>query len=130
MNKDHYGTEGTKSSHGYLFITSGVFVLQITTPGPPRSHDSCTMKLLAVLAVTAVTIPNPILFVTQVPIPGDFTTVASPFGNHRGQIDSAPRGGDLWIRYPDGSIKNLTHAPGFTEVAARAPSGQSSAPKA
>src|ERR1051325_7255932 len=122
MNKDHYGTEGTKRSHGDFFITSGVFVRQITTPGPPRTHDSCTMKLLAVLAVTAVTIPNPILFVTQVPIPGDFTTVASTFGNHRGQIDSAPRGGDLWIRYPDGSMKNLTHAAGFTEVAVREPS--------
>ena len=88
------------------------------------------MKLLAVLAVTAVTIPNPILFVTQVPIPGDFTTVASTFGNHRGQIDSAPRGGDLWIRYPDGSMKNLTHAAGFTEVAVREPSVHWSGTKA
>ncbi|HEX7151372.1 MAG TPA: hypothetical protein VF618_07770 [Thermoanaerobaculia bacterium] len=61
----------------------------------------------------AVTIANPILFVTQVPVPADFTTVASTFGNHEGQIDSAPRGGDLWIRYPDGTLKNLTRAAGF-----------------
>ena len=61
----------------------------------------------------AVPTPNPILFVTQVPIAADFTTVASTFGNHNGQIDSAPRGGDLWIRYPDGTLKNLTRAAGF-----------------
>jgi Hydrazine synthase alpha subunit middle domain len=71
------------------------------------------MKFLVFLAAAAVSIPNPILFVTQVPIPGDFTTVASTFGNHRGQIDSAPRGGDLWIRYPDGTLKNLTRTAGF-----------------
>jgi hypothetical protein len=68
------------------------------------------MKFLAVLALS---LANPILFVTQVPIPGDFTTVASTFGNHRGQIDSAPRGGDLWIRYPDGVVKSLTRAAGY-----------------
>jgi hypothetical protein len=43
-------------------------------------------------------LPNPILFVTQVPNPADFTTIGSVFGNHRGAMDSAPRGGDLWIR--------------------------------
>lgn len=42
-----------------------------------------------------VVLPNPILFVGQVPIPGDFTTVASTFGNHDGHQSSAPRGGDL-----------------------------------
>lgn len=68
------------------------------------------MKLLAVLFAIAA---NPILFVTQVPVEEDFTTVTSTFGNHRGAIDSAPRGGDLWIRYPDGSLKNLTRAAGF-----------------
>ena len=69
------------------------------------------MKLLlaALFAVAA----NPILFVTQVPVEEDFTTIASTFGNHRGAIDSAARGGDLWIRYPDGSLKNLTRAAGF-----------------
>ena len=61
----------------------------------------------------AVAIANPILFVTQVPVPADFTTVASTFGNHSGQVDSVARGGDLWIRYPDGSLKNLTRAAGY-----------------
>jgi hypothetical protein len=69
--------------------------------------------LASLVAAAAISIPNPILFVTQVPIPGDFTTVASTFGNHDGQIDSAPRGGDLWIVYPDGVVKNLTRTAGF-----------------
>ena len=61
----------------------------------------------------AVTLANPILFVTQVPVPGDFTTVASTFGNHLASVAEAPRGGDLWIRYPDGTTKNLTRVAGF-----------------
>lgn len=59
---------------------------------------------------------NPILFVTQVPVPADFTTIGSVFGNHRGNLDAVTRGGDLWIRYPDGSLKNLTLAAGYGEV--------------
>ena len=57
--------------------------------------------------------PYPILFVTQVPVPADFTTIGSVFGNHRASLDSVARGGDLWIRYPDGTLKNLTAAAGF-----------------
>ncbi|HEY6228069.1 MAG TPA: hypothetical protein VI282_13175 [Verrucomicrobiae bacterium] len=58
-------------------------------------------------------LPNPILFVTQTPLPGDFTSIVSLFGNHRGSMDSAPRGGALWIRYQDGTLRNLTLAAGF-----------------
>lgn len=61
----------------------------------------------------AVVLSNPILFVTQVPVPGDFTSVASTFGNQIPSVQQAPRGGDLWIRYPDGTTKNLTRAAGF-----------------
>ena len=56
---------------------------------------------------------NPILFVTQVPVPADFTTIAAVFGNHLGDLDLVARGGDLWIRYPDGGLKNLTQAAGY-----------------
>jgi hypothetical protein len=66
-----------------------------------------------VAGAAAVPLPNSILFVTQLPIPADFTTVASVFGNHRGDLDSMGRGGDLWIRYPDGTLKNLTLAAGY-----------------
>ncbi|HRW04305.1 MAG TPA: hypothetical protein P5121_04375, partial [Caldilineaceae bacterium] len=60
-------------------------------------------------------VSNPILFVTQVPVPADFTTIGSVFGNHRGELSAVTRGGDLWIRYPNGSLKNLTRTAGFGE---------------
>lgn len=56
---------------------------------------------------------NSILFVTQVPIPGDFTSIGSTFGNHQPSLDACGRGGDLYIRYPDGTVKNLTRAAGY-----------------
>jgi len=61
----------------------------------------------------AVVLPNPILFVTQVPVPYDFTSIGALFGNHQGALWSVARGGDLWIRYGDGSLKNLTQAAGY-----------------
>ncbi len=56
---------------------------------------------------------NPILFVTQVPMGFDFTTIGSVFGNQRAGSDAAPRGGDLYIRYPDGTLRNLTATAGY-----------------
>ncbi len=53
-----------------------------------------------------------ILFVTQVP-KSVFTTVSSAFGNHRGNLDSVARGGDLCILYPDGTLRNLTKEAGY-----------------
>jgi len=75
-------------------------------------------------------LPNPILFVTQFPVAMDFTTIGAVFGNHRASMDSVARGGDLWIRYPDGTQKNLTAAAGYgvvgmqgtTAIAVRDPS--------
>lgn len=55
----------------------------------------------------------PILFCTQVPNPNDFTTITSTFGSHLPGVGAAPRGGDLYIRYPDGTLKNLTQAAGY-----------------
>lgn len=56
---------------------------------------------------------NSILFVTQVQVPSDFTTIGSTFGNQKSAPSSCGRGGDLYIRYPDGTVKNLTRAAGF-----------------
>jgi hypothetical protein len=75
-------------------------------------------------------LPNPIIFVTQFPVAADFTTIGSVFGNHQASMDSVARGGDLWIRYPDGTQKNLTGAAGYgvdgmqgaTAIAVRDPS--------
>ncbi len=64
-------------------------------------------------APQAVDTGNPILFVTQVPKAEDFANIGSPFANHKGNIQSVPRGGDLWIRYPDGAMRNLTKEAGF-----------------
>ena len=58
-------------------------------------------------------LPNPILFVTQVPIPGDFASIGSVFGNQLGDIDRVGRGGDLYIRYTDGTLRNLTQEAGY-----------------
>lgn len=69
--------------------------------------------MLVAAAPQAAAPDHPILFVTQVPTPYDFTSVVSVFGNHRGDIDSAPRGGDLYIRYANGSLKNLTKTAGY-----------------
>jgi hypothetical protein len=54
------------------------------------------------------TLPNPILFVTQYPVPADFGAIGSVFANHRGDIQFTGRGGDLYIVYPDGVLRNLT----------------------
>jgi hypothetical protein len=66
---------------------------------------------------------NSILFVTQVPIPEDFATIGSTFGNQRGDPASCGRGGDLYIRYPDGTLKNLTRAAGYGQCGTQAPDG-------
>ena len=58
-------------------------------------------------------ISTPILFVTQVPMLTDVGTRASTFSNHLGEAGRAPRGGDLMIRYPDGSLRNLTKEAGY-----------------
>jgi hypothetical protein len=66
---------------------------------------------------------NSILFVTQVRVPADFTTIGSTFGNHLPSLDSCGRGGDLYLRYPNGALKNLTRAAGFGQWGAQHTNG-------
>ena len=66
---------------------------------------------------------NSILFVTQAPVPADFGTIASTFGNQQGNPNACGRGGDLYIRYPDGTLKNLTRAAGYGQWGMQAPNG-------
>src|SRR5690606_26219223 len=66
----------------------------------------------------AAAVQNPILFVTQVPIRGNgsadpFASRMSTFANHLPDINAVPRGGDLMIRYPDGTLRNLTREAGY-----------------
>lgn len=56
---------------------------------------------------------SPVLFATSVPIPESFGTKLDAFGNHKGSVQAAGRGGDLYIRYPDGKLRNLTHEAGY-----------------
>ncbi len=89
-----------------------------TTGGTSKVADATTSRLPAKRSVSRATttaaIQNPILFVTQVPTPGDvFATRGSTFANHLGSIVSAPRGGDLMIQYADGTLRNLTKEAGY-----------------
>jgi hypothetical protein len=92
------------------------------TLGVSRSIHGRTMKraitvLLSVAAGASLVRgqQNPILYCTQVPVSG-FTVRSSAFGTHDGSITSAPRGGDLVIRYADGTTRNLTQEAGFGMV--------------
>lgn len=78
-----------------------------------RKEFLLTMLLLVNVSMAGTTLNNPIMFVTQFPISADFVTIGSTFGNHSGRIHSAGRGGDLYIRYSDGSLRNLTREAGY-----------------
>ena len=54
-----------------------------------------------------------IIFVGQIPEIQDFATIGSTFANHGAAIDEAPRGGGLFIRYADGTIRDLTALAGY-----------------
>jgi hypothetical protein len=89
-----------------------------TTAKSSETIDTSTRGLspthLVSRAATTAAIQNPILFVTQVPTPGEvFASRGSTFANHLGSIVSAPRGGDLMIQYPDGTLRNLTKEAGY-----------------
>ena len=74
------------------------------------------IALLAAGSVSAqgrASIPNPIMFVTQVPMPFDSSTCTAAFCNHKPDVFSAVRGGDLYIIYPDGTQKNVTQTAGY-----------------
>ena len=73
----------------------------------------CGLQLGVSECNLTIALPHPILFVTQVPVPADFATVGSVFANHGANPGEAARGGDLWIRYPDGTLRNLTKEAGY-----------------
>ncbi|MGH1366627.1 MAG: T9SS type A sorting domain-containing protein [Calditrichia bacterium] len=82
----------------YRYFLNAALVLILTSP--------------AVMSQQATT-PNPILFVTQLPIPDEWLTISQTFGNHLGGMNNVGRGGDLWIRYTDGTLRNLTEVAGY-----------------
>lgn len=58
-------------------------------------------------------LPNPVLFVGQVPVPDDFATIGSTFANHFPDPEVAARGGGLFLLGTDGSLRDLTDEAGF-----------------
>ncbi len=86
-----------------------------------RLPCSCAASLLAAVvlvgfdvgsAAAQVVTANPILFVTQNPT-ANFGSGTTVFGNHQTSMSAMPRGGDLMIRYPDGSLRALTAEAGY-----------------
>lgn len=78
-----------------------------------RATKGFVIFFLLLIGNLSAEVTNPIIFVVQPPFINDFAAVNSTFGNHRGDLEAAPRGGDLYIRYTDGSLKNLTRAAGY-----------------
>ena len=76
---------------------------------------SAVLLAVAITQASAQETPNanPILYVTQVPVRASTNTVVSIGGSHLADSGAAPRGGDLMMFYPDGSIKNLTRSAGY-----------------
>ncbi len=84
-----------------------------TTDAPPATGSQPRMASAGPGVAKAIS--NPILFVTQVPVSGGdpFASRLSTFANHMPSMGSAPRGGDLMIRYADGTLRNLTREAGY-----------------
>src|ERR1700686_3329105 len=81
----------------------------------------CAILIALAPSPAAAGLVNPVLFVTQVPIPRElnstvsntFLSVVTIFGNHLPDTAHAARGGDLWLAYTTGTLLNLTRAAGY-----------------
>ena len=98
----------------------------------------CGALLLAGVAsrdAGAAPVAPTVMFVTQVPFGADFASTNATFGNHDPYTGNTPRGGDLYIRYGDGTLRNLTAEAGLgltpgQEISVREPSVHWSGAKA
>jgi List-Bact-rpt repeat protein/hydrazine synthase alpha subunit-like protein len=89
----------------------------------PLSAPLLLPALFALVCSTAkaLTLTNPIVFVTQPPIPHEingsisnsFLSVVTIFGNQRADTEHAARGGDLWLMTTNQFLVNLTRKGGF-----------------
>ena len=79
------------------------------------------LALLAGCGERAPVTAWPLVFVTQAPVASDKASRLSSFANHFPDAAKAPRGGALMLRYPDGTLRNLTREAGLVAVAVREP---------
>jgi len=104
-------TGATSSSYQLASVkatdTGAKFSVQVTIGSVSQSSAS------AVLTVNAApTASYPIMFVTSVPGQG-FQHQLNTFSNHGTGREDAIAGGDLYVRYPDGTLRNLTKEAGW-----------------
>lgn len=105
------------SSHPWRSRLAGLLALALI-PGPLAAGPAAAPAGAAVTAPEGGNgLANPILFVAQFPIAGDFTTIGSTFGNHETGMEQLGRGGDLFLLRPDGTLRNLTREAGFGTAA-------------
>ena len=95
--------------------TAANFRFDVNASGSINASDISAVKARAPASPGNPGGPSPgtIMFVTQIPSMNDFASRASTFGNHRATMDSVARGGDLMIRYPDETMRNLTREAGY-----------------
>ena len=104
---------GVKARSGQM-TTAANFRFDVNASGAINSADISAVKARAGGSPAGGgPLPNTILFVAQVPTMNDFASRASTFGNHRAGMDEVARGGDLMLRYADGTLRNLTREAGF-----------------
>jgi hypothetical protein len=102
---------GVKAFTGQL-ADAGNFKFDVNASGTVNAADVSAVKARLLGAVVPPQ-DNPIMFATQIPLLNDVGSRVSTFGNHVTSPDNAPRGGDLMIRYPDGTLRNLTQEAGY-----------------
>ncbi|MHC9086544.1 HzsA-related protein [Luteimonas sp. RIT-PG2_3] len=95
-------------------VASGAMVAATGSIAADAVATTASTPTMAAATTKAASIQNPIMFVTQVPTPGDtFGSRTSTFANHQTSMAQVPRGGDLMIRYANGTLRNLTKEAGF-----------------
>ncbi|MBL8113657.1 MAG: IPT/TIG domain-containing protein [Acidobacteria bacterium] len=113
------GRTGRRVFKGFIAAAFGAALVPRLVGGPELAPPGAAPRSASPASPSAI--PNPILFVTQVPVPADFTTIGATFGNHLSAVTSCARGGDLYIRYTDGTLKNLTSAAGYGNAGFQGP---------
>ncbi|RZL03745.1 MAG: hypothetical protein EOP36_03300 [Rubrivivax sp.] len=77
-----------------------------------NSTVSVTSNVALLSVSMAAGTAYPIMFVTSVPSTG-FSNQLNTFSNHGSGVVDAIAGGDLYVRYPDGTLRNLTREAGW-----------------